>query len=230
MRARSASRSSKRRFICLVNWSIRKRKNAATASANATALLSRNRQVCQKTGLPFVIATAITPAPSLGRKSMIACGRYPGSTSRAAYSVPKCIEFLHFESGWILVKGWSTSGCTHQDPDRAKRTIRCPGRAPVTRPSMVSSLSGPPSPARGILVNSMEGGGTPCRERQPLRTMQRRRRRALSRARWSKRVTAAVFSFERSNRRRQTRLRQAVKRVNPILCGAVSPVRAKSNS
>jgi len=52
----------------MVNWSIRKRKNAATASANATALLSRNHQVCQKTGLPFVIATAITPAPSLDKK------------------------------------------------------------------------------------------------------------------------------------------------------------------
>src|SRR5260221_422010 len=28
---------------------------------------------------------------------------YPGSTSRAAYSVPRCVEFFHEESGWIAV-------------------------------------------------------------------------------------------------------------------------------
>jgi len=48
-----------------------------------------------------------------------------------SYSVPKCIEFLHFESGWnSCASGWSTSGCTHQDTDRAKKNNSLPRKSP----------------------------------------------------------------------------------------------------
>ena len=65
------------------------------------------------------------------------------------------------------MKGRSASGCTHQIPHLAYNTIRCSGRNPPTRPSMVAIRSGPPSPARGTLVNSMKGSTLDSRERQP---------------------------------------------------------------
>src|SRR5882762_8610462 len=93
---------------------------------------------------------------------------------------------------------------------------------------MVSSLSRPPTSAGGTLMNSMEGVGAPCRERQPLRRMQKKRRRALFRARLFEAASAAVFSFQRLNRRKQTRLGQGAKRVNGILGGAVCSARQQS--
>src|SRR5208282_5038490 len=50
MRVRSASRSSKRIFICLVSLSSRSRKNTRVASPNTNTLESRNHQVCQNAG------------------------------------------------------------------------------------------------------------------------------------------------------------------------------------
>src|SRR5271154_3661891 len=48
----------------------------------------------------------------------------------------------------------SGHGCTHHGPLLAYTTICCPGRAPETRPAMVSTLSRPPCAAGGILVNA----------------------------------------------------------------------------
>ena len=48
----------------------------------------------------------------------------------------------------------------------------------------------------------------------------------MSRARLFEVASVAVFGFRRSNRRKQTRLRQGSKRVNSALGGAVSSVRS----
>src|SRR6266481_9450878 len=86
----------------------------------------------------------------------------------------------------------------------------------------MSSFSGPPSAAGGTLVNSMEGPGTLCLDRQPLKKTQKKRRSALVPARPYPAPRTAVFSFRRSRRRKQTRLRKGPKWVNFILGDAVS--------
>ena len=55
------------------------------------------------------------------------------------------------------VKGSAVVGCTHQMPAFANSTICWPARAPVTRPAMGTRLSGPPSAAGGITLNSIDG-------------------------------------------------------------------------
>src|SRR5271168_2139102 len=74
----------------------------------------------------FAIATATTSPPGVGRSLIDAGGWYPGSTSRAAYSVPTCVEFVHVESGFTVVSTSLTSGCTHHAPFFAYSTICCP--------------------------------------------------------------------------------------------------------
>src|SRR5881409_131465 len=98
------------------------------------------------------------PAPSLGNVSVESGGRYPASTSRAAYSVPRWVELVQVESARISVNGCLASGWTHQTPLFENNTMRCPGCAPITRPSMTSSVSGPPLSAGGILVNRIDSG------------------------------------------------------------------------
>src|SRR5260370_10841704 len=91
---------------------------------------------------------------------------------------------------------------------------------------MVFSLSGPPSPARGTLVNSMEGPETSRQARQPLNRTQKRRKRALSLARLFENLCAVPFSFQRLSQRKQTRLRQGAKLVLPIIGDPLSSVRS----
>src|SRR5215472_9842970 len=67
----------------------------------------------------------------------------------------------------MVMKGWSGKGWTHQGPLFAYTTIRCPGRAPVTRPAIVSVLSRPPCAAGGILLNSIDGPELVCRAWHP---------------------------------------------------------------
>src|SRR6185312_2060799 len=78
----------------------------------------------------------------------------------------------------MFVNGLSTKGCTHQVPPLANKTIRCSGRAPLARPSMVSSLSGPPSAKGGSLLNSTEGLAASPDDRQALIRIQMRIRTA----------------------------------------------------
>src|SRR5882672_2069370 len=106
--------------------------------------------------------------------SVVLGAEYPGSTSRAAYSVPRCVEFFHMESCWIGVNGLFDNGWTHQVPLLAKRTICCPALPPVTRPAIVSILAAPPGPATGTSVNSIDGGALLCTDRQPLTKRQLR--------------------------------------------------------
>ena len=61
------------------------------------------------------------------------------------------------ESASIFVNGSFVSGCTHQTPLFENKTTRWPGRAPVTRPSMTSRVSGPPLSAGGSRVISIDG-------------------------------------------------------------------------
>jgi hypothetical protein len=49
--------------------------------------------------------------------------------------------FVHVASGLIFVNSSFTAGCNHHIPFFAYKTICCPGRAPLTRPSMMSSVS-----------------------------------------------------------------------------------------
>src|SRR5216683_976609 len=128
---------------------------------------------------PFATATAETAPPSVGSTFIVAGGRYPGSTNKAAYSVPRWVALLHFELGWIFVKGWLTSGCSHHAPLLEYKTICCPGRAPATRPSMMSCFSRPPSSACGTRVNSIEGPTPACGERQLFNKIQLTTRTAL---------------------------------------------------
>ena len=93
----------------------------------------------------------------------------------------------------------------------------------MTRPEMVSTRSLPPCAAAGILVNSMEGPRTSRRARQPLRRMQKMRRRSRSRALLFNTSGGGVFRFHSSNRRKQTCFWQGSKRVNSTLGGAVFP-------
>src|SRR6185369_8206339 len=66
------------------------------------------------------------------------------------------------------VNGSSVVGCTHQTPAFANSTIRWPGRAPVTRPAIGATVSGPPSAAGGITLNSIDGCVAAWRVAQPL--------------------------------------------------------------
>ena len=52
-------------------------------------------------------------------------------------------------------------------------TICCPGRAFLTRPAIVSTLSGPPCAAGGIWMKSIEGPELDLCDWQPLSAMQR---------------------------------------------------------
>jgi hypothetical protein len=72
-------------------------------------------------------------------------------------------------------------GCTHQSssPPFAYNTICWPARAPLTRPSIASVLSGPPRSAAGTLVNSIEGRRSWGLERQPLKKIQNKRSRTF---------------------------------------------------
>src|SRR5208282_3539891 len=66
------------------------------------------------------------------------------------------------------MSGLSGHGWTHQGPLLAYTTICWPGRAPATRPAMVSTRSRPPCAAGGILVNSMVGPARVLEDRQPV--------------------------------------------------------------
>src|SRR5262249_40570212 len=107
-----------------------------------------------------------------GRMSVVLGGEYPGSTRRAAYSDPMCVEFFHLEPGWIGVNGLLDNGWTHQFPLLANRTICCPALPPSTRPAIISVRAAPPGAASGTSVNSIDGGVPLCAERQPPRTRQ----------------------------------------------------------
>ena len=63
------------------------------------------------------------------------------------------------ESRSTVVNGSAASGCTHHTPTLlfAKRTIRCPGRAPVARARDRRDPVEPPADAAGTMVNSMDG-------------------------------------------------------------------------
>src|SRR3984893_251765 len=107
--------------------------------------------------LPVAVTTATTPLPSLGSVPTFDSGRYPGSTSSAAYSVPRCVEFFHVESAWILVNGLFAKGCIYQISLWAYRTTCWSGLASLPRPSIESSSSGPPGLPRGTRVNWRDG-------------------------------------------------------------------------
>jgi len=107
---------------------------------------------------PWTIATASIPPPGVGSDSAVSGGLYPGSTSRAAYSVPRWTWPFHLESSSIFVNGWSTTGCTHHSSSLlVYNTICWPGRTPIVRPSIVSSLLWSPSSAIGTRVNVILG-------------------------------------------------------------------------
>lgn len=52
--------------------------------------------------------TATISGPAVGRASKKGGGRYPGSISRAAYSVPRCVALLHLKFACTRVNGWPT--------------------------------------------------------------------------------------------------------------------------
>src|SRR6476646_6658277 len=88
----------------------------------------------------------------------------------------------------MLVNGRLLNGCTHHTPPLlANTTMRCPGRAPFTRPATASSAAGPPALARGIVVNSIEGStatwgdrhDTPTRQVAVVEIAARRARRII---------------------------------------------------
>lgn len=89
---------------------------------------------------------------------------------------------------------------------------------------MISNLSGPPPDVGGTLVNSIDGPGAACRERQPPRKIKKKRSKALSGAKQFKAECVAAFGLHWSNRRRKTRWQLGAKRLNLILGGAVSSV------
>lgn len=122
------------------------------------------------------------------------------------------------------IKGWSGQGCTHQGPLLAYTTICCPGRAPMTRPAMVSTLSRPPCAAGGILLNSMDGWLLLGWELQPVRRSEKTKR-TLPRVKLFNARDVAVFSFHRLHRRRRTRLGKGAKRANSNLGTAESSIR-----
>src|ERR1051325_4968728 len=105
------------------------------------------------------MATARTGPPTGGRAFAVGGGVYSGSTSSAAYALPGCVVLFHVESFAMVVNGFAASGCTHHWPARANNTIRCCGRAPLTRPSMAFTMSALPSPAAGSVVKSIDGRG-----------------------------------------------------------------------
>src|SRR6266481_2433206 len=90
MRVRSASRSSRRRLSSWVTLCILTRNNVTAPSAQTIAMPSRNHHVCQNAGLPFAIATTITPSPSPGKTSIVARGRLhpPGAPLRIKNDLP----------------------------------------------------------------------------------------------------------------------------------------------
>src|SRR5262245_41193204 len=96
------------------------------------------------------------PFPSGGRASAVFAGRYPASTSNAAYSTPRWILLCHVPSGPIVVNGSAVVGCTHHTPLFVYTTIRCPARVPFARPAMGAILSDPPTAAGGIVVTWRE--------------------------------------------------------------------------
>src|ERR1700734_3790084 len=55
------------------------------------------------------------------------------------------------------MNAWLGQGCTHHGPLLAYTTICCPGRAPETRPEIVSTRSRPPWAAGGTVLNSTTG-------------------------------------------------------------------------
>jgi len=57
--------------------------------------------------------------------------------------------------------------------------ICCSGRAPITCPSIMSTLSAPPSADGGTLVNSIDGSGLAFHKRQPHVERQRKTREVL---------------------------------------------------
>jgi len=127
----------------------------------------------RREGSPFAVTIATTAPPLAGSFAVVWGGLYPGVTSSAAYSVPRCVEFSHLDSLSMAVNGWLAKGCTHQTPALlANKTIRCPGRAPITRPSMMARLSVPPSSAFGSRLNWMDGSTPDCRGRQAHRSAQ----------------------------------------------------------
>ena len=115
---------------------------------------------------------------------MVLGGVYPGSTSRAAYSVPIWVGLRHVESCWMGVNGVFEKGWTHHVPLLANRTTFCPAAlVPVTRPAIRSILAAPPDATSGTSVNSMEGVMAFREEWQPLQTVKRRKIRAKTVAR-----------------------------------------------
>src|SRR5215470_2186784 len=100
---------------------------------------------CQNAGakilsLPFTTAKATMAPPCFGNISITLGGRYSGPTSNAAYSVPRWVEFFQVASGYIIVNGCSMKGWIYHAPLRAYKTICCPWRALMTRPSIAETL------------------------------------------------------------------------------------------
>src|SRR5215472_1291655 len=107
---------------------------------------------------PLMTVAAATPASTAGSSSVVRGGRYPGLTSNAAYSLPRCVWFFHLELPWITVNGFAVNGWIHHSPSlQAYKTICWPGLPPVTWPSIVSNLSGPPRSVAGTLSNTTSG-------------------------------------------------------------------------
>ena len=75
-------------------------------------------------------------------------------------------------------------------------TICWPGRLPITRPAIVSTLSRPPCAAGGILLNSIEGLSLLSREQQPLECTHKNRRSITSKV-----ECMPVRVFRRRNRK-----------------------------
>src|SRR5262245_60399807 len=108
------------------------------------------------------------PFPTGGRASAVFAGRYPSSTSSAAYSTPRWILLRQVPSGSTVVNGSAVVGCTHHTPLFVYSTIRCPARVPLARPAMVAILSDPPTAAGGIVVPWTEPSPRAVSCRQPV--------------------------------------------------------------
>src|SRR5687768_4313100 len=125
--------------------------------------------------LPLTVATATTPLPTFGSVSIVAGGRYSGSTRSAAYSVPRCVVLVKVESASKAVNGFTVRGWIHHTPLLAKSTICWPSPAPVTRPLIGATRSDPPAPASGTVVNSMDGAPPPGARHAPAAAARRTR-------------------------------------------------------
>ena len=93
-----------------------------------------------------------------------------GSTRRAAYSIPSKVEVLQRPSLSTFVMDLPDGDCRPHRPSAFLYTaIRCPGRTPVARPSIVSVRPETSRFAAGTLLKTIVGGESVDEDRQPAR-------------------------------------------------------------